>query len=198
MVWGQAAMDAKCNFLNRNFLQHCQDRVVLEIGCFGGWITEKIFANNPREVILLESNAESVQVVAERFPTARTVLGDMHEDADLKQVGKVDVAVVLGVIYHSHAPLYMLEKLVNLCAPETIILDNMNPRFEWFEEQANVPGMRYVVGTWRTCNIVTNIDDEITVKAMENLGYRLASKDVYPPEAQGASKPIFLFEKHNG
>ena len=195
MVWGKEAMDAKVNFLNCNFLHHCRDRTVLEIGCFDGWITEKIFANNPQQVVLLESNPESVQVVTKRFPTARIIHGDMHEHTDLQQVGKIDVALVLGVIYHSHAPLYVLEQLVNYCDPDTIILDNMNPRLQWFEEIVNVPGMRYTVDSRKTCNIVINIDNEITVKAMQHLGYRLVKETVYPSDAQGASKPVFHFEK---
>lgn len=188
-------MDAKVNFLNQNFLQQCQGRIVLEVGCYDGWITEQIANNNPAELILLEANAEAVQVVTDQFPTARIIHGDMHKDADLQQVGKVDVALLLGIIYHSHAPLYMLEQLVNHCDPDTIILDNMSPQFQWVEETVNVPGMRYTINNRRACNIVINIDNEITVKAMQHLGYRLVTKTVYPSDAQGASKPIFHFEK---
>jgi SAM-dependent methyltransferase len=196
MVWGQASIDAKCDFLNRTFLQHCQDRTVLEIGCFGGWITERLMTNSPKQVILLEANGDAVATVTERFPTARVIQGDMHDD--LEQVGKVDVALLFGIIYHSHAPFYMLEKLVNYCDPETVIIDNMNPQFSWHEETPNIPGMRYTVGDWRTCNIVVNIDNLMTVRAMDNLGYRLVSQDTYPDDAQGAGRPIFHFEKHHG
>ena len=38
---------AKCRFLNENFLYHCRDKTVLEIGCFEGHITEWIVKNNP-------------------------------------------------------------------------------------------------------------------------------------------------------
>ena len=132
MVWG-AGMDLKCDFIDHNFLPLCQDRTVLEVGCFEGWITERIITHAPKKLILLEPHKKSVDFVVEKFPQAVVIHGDMHEEEDLKQVGKVDVALVLGVIYHSHAPLYALEKLVNLCDPQTIILDNMNPCFEWQE-----------------------------------------------------------------
>jgi hypothetical protein len=195
MVWGQA-MDLKCDFIDRNFLQVCQHRTVLEVGCFEGWITERVMTHNPKQIILLESHKKSVDFVTEKFPQATIIHGDMHEEKDLKQVGKVDVALVLGVIYHSHAPLYALEKLVNLCDPQTVILDNMNPSFDWQEETANEQGMRNTADNWRTCNIVVNINNTITTLAMKNLGYDLIRQKEYPEGAQGHTRPIFQFEKH--
>jgi 2-polyprenyl-3-methyl-5-hydroxy-6-metoxy-1,4-benzoquinol methylase len=195
MIWGNT-MDVKCDFIDRNFLHLCQDRTVLEVGCFEGWITERVLTHNPKQLILLESHKKSVDFVTDKFPEATIIHGDMHENEDLKQVGPVDVALVLGVIYHSHAPLYALEKIVNICCPQTVILDNMNPYFVWREEPANEQGMRNTADSWRTCNIVLNIDNEITVKAMENLGYSLIKQEAYPEGAQGYTRPIFHFEKH--
>jgi len=117
----------------------------------------------------------------------------MHEDLD--QVGKVDVALVLGVIYHSHAPLHMLEKLVNCCDPETVIIDNMSPIFHWVPEIANQPGMRYVVDGRKTCDLVITVSNELLLQAMTNLGYQLLTKDHYPADARGAGNPIFHFQK---
>jgi len=194
MVWGHG-MDLKCDFIDQNFLQICRDRTVLEVGCFEGWITERILNHNPRHLVLLESHKRSVDYVVEKFPQATVIHGDMHEYADLKQIGPVDVALVLGVIYHSHAPLYALEVLVNCCDPQAVILDNMNPRFEWCEEPSNEQGMRCTVNRQKTCNIVMNIDNEITIKAMNNLGYQLIRQETYPADAQGAGRPIFQFEK---
>jgi 2-polyprenyl-3-methyl-5-hydroxy-6-metoxy-1,4-benzoquinol methylase len=194
MVWGQS-MDVKCDFIDHTFLQVCQGRRVLEIGCFEGWITERVLTHNPTQLILLESHKKSVDFVTEKFPQTTIIHGDMHEAVDLEQVGPVDVALVLGVIYHSPAPLYALEKLVNICKPQTIILDNMNPRFEWRDEIANEQGMRNTVTEWRTCDIVINIDNTITIQAMKNLGYNLVRQEEYPTPAQGYGKPIFHFER---
>ena len=194
MVWGQG-MDLKCDFIDHNFLSACQGRTVLEVGCFEGWITERLVTHNPKQVILLEPHKKSADFVANKFPNATVICGDMHDKADVKQVGPVDVALILGVIYHSHAPLYALELLVNFCNPQTIILDNMNPSFVWIEETANEQGMRCTVNERKTCNIVINIDNEITVKAMNNLGYALIKQDTYPERAQGHTRPIFHFER---
>jgi trans-aconitate methyltransferase len=196
MIWGRT-MDVKCNFIDHNFLHLCQDRTVLEIGCYSGWITERVLTQNPKQLILLESQKQSVDHMTKNFPMTTVIHGDMHEDTDLKKVGPVEVALVLGVIYHSHAPLYALEKLVNLCTPQTIILDNMSPSFEWSEEIANQQGMRNTITGWRTCNIVINIDNTITILAMKNLGYDLIKQEAYPEGAQGHTRPIFHFEKHD-
>jgi len=191
------AMNAKCIFLNQNFLSQCRDRVVLEIGCFDGWITERIVTNNPAQLILLESSKSSVETVTKKFPTAKIVHGDLHVDGDMQRIGKVDVALLLGVIYHSHAPLHMLEQLVNFCSPEIIIMDNLNPVFIWHDEIPNVAGMRSTVDGRRTCDIIINIDRDITVRAMENLGYSLILEDTYPVGAQAAGCPIYQFEKND-
>ena len=194
MVWGQG-MDIKCDFIDRNFLQVCKDRTVLEVGCFEGWIIERLVTHNPKQVILMEPHKKSADFVAEKFPQARIIRGDMHDNADVKQVGPVDVALILGVIYHSHAPLHALETLINGCNPQTIILDNMNSRFEWSEENVDEQGMRCTVDGRKTCKIVINIDNEITIKAMNNLGYQLIKQATYPSDAQGAGRPIFHFER---
>jgi phospholipid N-methyltransferase len=196
MIFPPNHIESKCNFIDCNFLHHCQERTVLEVGCFEGWITERVLTHNPKKLILLEPHEPSADFVVKKFPQATVIHGDMHEEVDLKQVGKVDIALVLGVIYHSHAPLYALEKLVNICNPQTIILDNMGPFFEWKEEIANKKGMRNTVNNWRTCNIVINIDNKITILAMKNLGYNLIRQEEYPEGAQGHTRPIFHFEKH--
>lgn len=195
MVWGHS-IDIKCQFIDRNFLHLCQDRTVLEVGCFEGWITERVVTHNPKKLILLEPHKKSVNFVAEKFPDATIICGDMHEESDLKQVGQVEVVLLLGVIYHSHAPLHALETLVNCCDPQTVILDNMNSRFEWVEEPINEQGMRCTVNSRKTCNIVININNELTIKAMNNLGYQLVKQEAYPENAQGAGRPIFHFEKY--
>ena len=184
----------KCNFLNDNFLHYCRNKTVVEIGCFDGHITEWLVKNNPSKLTLLEASETPVNQVRKKFPEAIVIHGDMHED--LNKVGKVDVALVLGVIYHSHAPLHVLEKLVNCCDPTTIIIDNMAPVFDWYTEISNLPGMRYAVGDKKTCNLVITISNELTVQAMTNLGYELITQKVYPQDARGSGLPIFHFQKN--
>ena len=182
------------NFLNDNFLNYCRDKSVLEIGCFDGHITEWVMKNDPNKLTLLEASKTPAKNVKRIFPSATVIHGDMHED--LNKVGKVDVALVLGVIYHSHIPLQVLEELVNCCDPTTIIIDNMSPCFEWRHETTNKPGMRYVVGNKKTCNIVITIDNDIMIHAMFNLGYELITQKEYPADTHRPGIPIFHFQKY--
>ena len=182
------------NFLNDNFLNYCRDKSVLEIGCFSGNITEWVIKNNPSKLTLLEANGQAVETVKEKFPSATIIYGDMHEDLD--KVGKVDVALVLGVIYHTHMPLNVLEELVNCCDPTTIIIDNMSPIFQCRPETTNIPGMRYVIGDKKTCNIVITIDNDIMIHAMSDLGYELITQQKYPEGTHRFGHPIFHFQKY--
>ena len=184
---------AKCNFLNDNFLHYCNNKSVVEIGCFDGHITEWVVKNNPSKLTLLEASAIPAKNVSIKFPDATVIHGDMHKDLD--KVGKVDVVLILGVIYHSHAPLHVLEELVNCCNPTTIIIDNMSPFFNWCAEIPNNPGMRYVIDNKKTCNLVITIDNKLTIQAMLNLGYKLITQKIYPAEARGNGNPIFHFQK---
>jgi SAM-dependent methyltransferase len=186
----------KCKFLNDNFLSViCGNKDVLEVGCFDGWITELVVQHNPKKLTLLESNSFSLDLIREKFPQAQVIHGDMHKDFD--KVGAVDVALMLGVIYHSPAPLLVIEELVNHCRPNDVVIDNLSPAFEWRNEPSNVPGMRYTTNDMKTCNIVINIDNEIMITTFYNLGYRLITQSQYPNNARGPGAPIFHFTVNN-
>jgi len=183
----------KCNFLHENFLDLCNSNTVLEVGCFKGEITQYIVKHRPRHLILMEAAAISAKQVARLFPQATVIHGDMHRD--MHKVGLVDVAIVLGVIYHSPAPLLILEEIVNHCDPQHIVIDNMSPIFQWRYEQCNQPGMRNTTTQRKSCNIVISIDNEIMIKAFDNLGYKLVKQLAYPPDASAPGLPIFHFTK---
>ena len=186
----------KCKFLNDNFLSLvCNNKDVLEVGCFDGWITELVVQHNPKKLTLLESNSFSADLVRKKFPKAQVIHGDMHTDFD--KVGAVDVALMLGVIYHSPAPLLVIEELVNHCRPTDVVIDNLSPVFQWRNELSNVPGMRFTTSDMKTCNIVINIDNEIMIAAFKNLGYRLITQSQYPNNARAPGAPIFHFTVDN-
>jgi SAM-dependent methyltransferase len=186
-------LEKKLDFLNNHFLYLCKDQRVLEVGCFGGLISAEIIKHNPCELIMLEANAAAAAAAQQRVPAARVIVGDMHED--LNQVGPVDVVLLLGVIYHSHAPLHILEHMVRHNDPRIVIIDNPGNTFGIRNEVPNHPGMRYVTDERRTCQLVLNISDEILILAMKNLGYKLTDQKKYPPDSLIPGSPIFYFEK---
>ena len=173
----------------------CANKVVLEIGCFDGWITELVVQHNPKQLVLMEANKVSFNIVKKKFPGAQVIYGDMHKD--FYKAGPVEVALLLGVIYHTPAPLLVLEELINHCRPNDVLIDNLSPVFEWRQETANNPGMRYTTSRVKTCNIVISIDNEMMIRAFKNLGYRLVTQSQYPDNARAPGLPIFHFAVDN-
>jgi hypothetical protein len=172
---------------------------VVEIGPFNGWLSERIIQHQPVNLTLIESNNTAVDYLRSQpnLKSSNILLGDMH--CDLNQVGPVDMVVMLGVIYHSHAPLLLLEELVNHCNPQTILIDTPGMRLDWHEEKVNVEGMRHVVSDRKTCGIVLEIDEELLIAAMTNLGYQLHMKQILPENLSlKPSWPIYQFEQVNG
>ena len=196
----QKNVNEVCQYISDQLLHICNNKSVVEIGPFGGWISEHIASHAPTNLTLLEADIQSVNTLRSNsiLKSCKILLGDMH--SDLNQVGPVDVAVVLGVIYHSHAPLLLLEELVNHCNPQTILLDNPGQMLNWSQEPINDPGMRHIITDKKTCGIVITIDETIIITAMTNLGYRLHTRQILPENSSFKAKsvPIYQFEKING
>jgi len=55
--------------------------------------------------------------------------------------------------------------------------------------------MRNTTTQRKSCNIVISIDNEIMIKAFDNLGYKLVKQLAYPPDASAPGLPIFHFTK---
>lgn len=190
-------------YVGATYFDICRDRTVVEIGPYDGEFTEQILAHNPKLVVAIEASLPAVVKVERKFKTdsrVKTVHGDMH--FDLAQVGSIDVAIVLGVIYHSPAPLFFLEELVNQCNPEIILLDMPGSSPGWGvecqREEPNISGMRFTTTNRKTCNIVIQLYVETVVEAMRNLGYGVARANTYPYDVNiKGGVPIFQFEKVN-
>ena len=186
-------------YIDDHFLHLCANKSVVEIGPFNGWLSERIIQHRPINLTLIEANNNAVDYLKSQpnLKSSKILLGDMHYDLD--QVGPVDMVVMLGVIYHSHAPLLLLEELVNHCDPQTILIDTPAMKLDWHKEKVNMPGMRHVVSHKKTCGIVLEIHEELLIAAMTNLGYRLHMKQFLSENLSLKSNwPIYQFEQVNG
>jgi hypothetical protein len=185
-------------YISDHFLHLCRDKSVVEIGPYDGWISEHILGHEPQSLTLIEAREQSVETLKlnPKLKSCNILLGDMHYDLD--QVGPTDVAIVLGVIYHSHAPLLLLEELVNNCAPQTVLLDNPAKLFRWTPEEINRSGMRHTTTDKKTCGIVITMSEEMLLTAMNSLGYQLHAKHVLP-DTLSLKKSIstYHFERNN-
>jgi len=185
------------DFLKQHVLHLVKNKTTLEVGCFDGYISSVIAEHSPSLLILLEPGQRYLNTASAALPNTnhRAICGDMH--LDLNRVGKVDVALLLGVIYHSPAPLHVLEQLVTHCDPDHVVVDNPGNLFEWVHETHNVPGNRHTLDNYKSCGITSRINDEILTTAMHNLGYTLVWRKTYPQGSMSQHAPIFNFVKKN-
>jgi len=183
----------------------CENRSVLEVGPFTGYYTKEILKRNPRELTLLEANSEAVNALlsdSDINKNSRIIHGDVHRD--LVTVGKVDVVILLGVIYHSHAPLAVFEHIINYCDPELILIDYPGSQPGWHaqvtQEQPGIPGNRYITDRSKTCNLVIGLGQDVVLQALDSLGYHPLMRETYL-NAESSDHPlcidipIFLFKK---
>jgi SAM-dependent methyltransferase len=184
----------KLDLLDQEFLHICQNKSVLEIGPFDGEISKLILRHRPKHVFLLEAAEFASQQLRGMFvdKDVTVVHGDMH--MDLVSIGTVDVVVALGVIYHSPAPLWLLERIVNVCQPKYLVIDNPGNWLNILDETPNIPGMRYLINNDRSCNMIMTIDENILVKAIANLDYALVKRSKYPDNSSSSNIPIYCFE----
>jgi hypothetical protein len=187
------------------YLDVCQNRSVLEIGPFAGDITDFILENKPSRLILLEACNENVvnHLIPKYKDRAEIIHGDMHYD--IHDIGKVDVVVMYGIIYHSHAPFLLLEEVVNHCDPDIILLDAPGSSEGWgkgwgitcVDEETNTPGMRHTFSDWKSCRLVTPLDEGPIIKAMKNLGFYLEAREKKYVQMAGKHIALYLNLKNN-
>jgi SAM-dependent methyltransferase len=184
-------------YMQNNVFHVCENRSVLEVGPFNGHYSKVLVQNNIKNLTLIEASENACKILERiNWPASKNIKiihGDMHKDLNL--AGKHDVVLLLGVLYHSHAPLHVLEETVNNCDPDYIITDDCKDSLNFGDEIANCPGMRYALADKKTCNIVSYIDQIVLKQAMHNLGYECIIKIYHPQSAYCAGRPINIFKR---
>ena len=184
-------------WMQNNVFHICKNKSVLEVGAFNGHYSEVLVQNNINNLTLLEASETSYKNLKRMiWPASKNIKiihGDMHKDLNL--AGKHDVVLLLGVLYHSHAPLHVLEETVNNCDPEYIVTDDCRQSRDFSDEIPNRPGMRYTTNNKKTCNIVSRIDQTLLKRALHNLGYECIIETRHPESAYCAGRPINIFKR---
>ncbi|MBY0516449.1 MAG: class I SAM-dependent methyltransferase [Bacteriovoracaceae bacterium] len=149
----------------------CKNKTVIEVGPYHGWHSKLIKENNPAKLTLVEANPNCEDILRSKFPDDTVVYADVFDFYNQNHF--VDVVVCCGVLYHLHSPLHLLELIVNKSNPEYIILDSISaPGTQYFDEVDNIPGNRYTSGKWKSCGINSSLPLDITIRALNNLGYK--------------------------
>tara|TARA_B000000609_G_scaffold156670_1_gene149661 strand:+ start:1256 stop:1822 length:567 start_codon:yes stop_codon:yes gene_type:complete len=111
---------------------HCENKTVLELGSFAGHFTKEIIKHKPKNVLSVEPNTQVAPL------NANTFIGTAN---DFYKVNKTefDVVVCMGLFYHLHSPIHLLEQIINISKPKTLIIETCNGN-KLNKEEYNVSG----------------------------------------------------------
>jgi 2-polyprenyl-3-methyl-5-hydroxy-6-metoxy-1,4-benzoquinol methylase len=135
----------------QDFFSSVTDKTVLEIGAKWGYHTDIILKNNPKKLTLMDSSEDYCNILKNKFKNYNNV-EILCDDAFLsinQNSKKIDVVTLLGVLYHFHSPLHLIELIINHLKPQTIILDYPTGLMEQAEFQNNF----FVTGAVDLCRI---------------------------------------------
>lgn len=178
----------------RPYFQVCADSSVLEIGPFNGIVTN-LYYDIADTIDLVEPNSQALPILQNSFPNATLVWDDIF--TYLKAPQTFDVVVCLGVLYHLHSPIQLLEQLVNDVQPSYILLDTSSsehlvesPAGNYFNlgiavEEVNTPGNYYTkpgkTGQ-RTPGIsLSSFGPNCVTQVMTAMGYEPLCKPIMSP-----------------
>jgi hypothetical protein len=158
------------------YFKYCNNKTVLEIGPMGGWHTDLILKESPKNIILVEPNPLLAKNLKNLFPEQSVVEMDIFKYVENKQ--HIDVVVCCGVLYHFHSPIYLLEQIVNNLTPTYLIIESIfTKKYPLFliDEIDNIDGNRYTTNKSAKISIIFNI--ELLNKIMKNMNYNLIDSE---------------------
>lgn len=162
------------SFINKTYFPICKNQRVLEIGAFNGDHSKLIVQHTPVYFEIIEGNASVIKRL-ENIPKIDKVI---HNDVmiQLQENSKqFDVCICLGVLYHLHSPLHLLELMVNKCQPKHILLDCVTAvhPLVFHSEIMNLPGNCQTVVGWKSCELNFVVPFFIFNTSLHNMGYQL-------------------------
>jgi hypothetical protein len=159
-------------FINSRYFSICQNQKVLEIGPFNGDHSKLIAAHQPSYFECVEGDP-ACKTKLESIPgIGKVTIGDIWLKQDPQPF---DVVICFGVLYHHHSPLHLLELLVNLNAPNYILLDCVTAEhpLAFIKESTNIAGTRQIIPGWKHCGINLKAPFFIINQSLDNMGYNL-------------------------
>lgn len=121
-----------------NILSIVKDKTVLELAPFSGWHTSLMLGAGAKRVICVEPNTDS-----EIYSDPRIVLYNYTANDYYKTNPEpVEVVTCMGLLYHLHSPLHLIEQILNISRPEYLIIETV-ARVDPINieaEEYNIPG----------------------------------------------------------
>jgi SAM-dependent methyltransferase len=155
------------------FVDACVGNRVLEIGANHGDHSRRILKTSPCYFDIIEGDSAAAQQISSINHIDNIIIDDAM--MALKEKKCYDVVICLGVLYHLHSPLHLLEMIVNNCNPNKIIMDCVQaPETLSFDlEMSNHPGNNQTRTKWRSCNLNFVVPFLTYLQAMDQLGFDL-------------------------
>lgn len=159
------------DFIVANNFWSVRDLTVLELGPQSGDFFTKKLLDVATSVTCIELDSKAIDALDQQiFRNKINLIKDDFHDA-VKTVGQFDAVVIYGVLYHSPAPLKLIEDIVNFVKPKIILLETQHEDYfiSLADENNNVSGMRQ--NQLESCGISLIVGTDIYKKALSNLGY---------------------------
>ena len=161
------------DFCREDFFKIANKLSVLELGAAGGDHSIEILKQQPTNLTVIEGDSNVIP-----FLKRIKDLTIIHDDVMLavNNVGVFDVVVCLGVLYHLHSPMQLLELVVNYCKPKFLILDCVfeSQQIQFLSEEINVAGSCQSRQGWKSCRVNLVAPFLTYVQVLDNLGYNLS------------------------
>jgi 2-polyprenyl-3-methyl-5-hydroxy-6-metoxy-1,4-benzoquinol methylase len=182
------------------FLSIVKDKTVLELGSFGGWHTNLMINLGAKAITCVEPNLSICNNDVYKHNIVRLESCTANDYYLGKNISTVDVVTCLGVLYHLHSPLHLLEQIINKSQPKYLLIETtFNSKTYITDEVYNVPGNAQA-DSQITMPILTNLimSMEEIIKCVETTSYKLVKCENNRNKFQTVSKKdisIALFEK---
>ncbi len=111
------------------FRPNVENMEVLEIGPLIGLQSNEILSCNPKQHTTVDPHFK---------PTFKGTLNDYINSGECQSF---DVVICMGVLYHLHSPLHMIEQIINHCRPKTLIIETTVNNYGVEEEPIGLHGM---------------------------------------------------------
>ena len=161
-------------YISKTLSNYVSGRSVLEIAPNAGRHTAVLTKCNPAHYTVVESDPTCIPQL-QLFDAVNVVHDDVYKFYNTAY--PADVVVCLGLLYHLHSPIYLLELIVNQSNPAYIIIDNLTATettmtAEYGFEFPNLPGNRYGGEiTKKVAGINCALPLHVMTLAMRDLGY---------------------------
>jgi len=155
-----------------------ENKTVLEIGPGTGWFTHTLLHCKIKHITCVERYANFYNELVHLFSNNKNT-SIVHDDIYYylsHNKPKFNVVVALGVVYHFTDPIGLLEKIVNYCEPEYILLDSPDGPLNIVDEPGN-PGDRQNEDGFVSSNITITVPIDLLKTVLEKYGYQLIKQE---------------------